>query len=385
VDVLPGLHTLVVSPDGPLHELPFDALRGPDGYVVDRWRVAIVPSASVLAARPRSSDQPVSALVVAAPDVVGFAALPFARDEAAIASERIGAEATTLLVGDAATAAALGRLPLAKFSVLHFASHAEVDDAVPLRSALLLAPDGGDGRWRADAIYRLQLDAALVVLSACRTSAGAQSRGEGVMSLARAFLYAGARATVATQWDIGDAAGPAFADAMYRQLGTGAPLVAAVAASKRELRRRDARPRDWAGYVLVGAPSTTLAIAAAAPPVKPPRDAIAAALLLAGLVGIWLLRRRPLRAAVAGGFAAAAAVGVILLFAPHVPSLAGPTAVRGATPATTVPARLTFFDGAGQPSGKSRILAAAPPVPPPGAAWMLVEPEAGSPTLTRLP
>jgi CHAT domain-containing protein len=360
----PGMTTLVVSPDGPLHELPFDALHGPDGYVVDRWKVAIVPSASVLAVRAAPRARSASALVVAAPDVAGLPALPFARDEAAVVQARFG-DASTPLVGDAATTAALARLELATFSVIHVASHAEVDEVVPLRSGLVLA----DGRWRADAIYRLHLDADLVVLAACRTSAGAIARGEGVMSLARAFLYAGARATIATQWDIDDAAGPAFADAMYARLAAGDRLVDAVAAAKRELRRRDARPRDWAGYMLVGAPATTLAVAEA------PHDdhhhlAIAITAILAGLVAAWLLGRHPGRAA---AIAIVAIVGAVLVLRVPPPASLAPSSVRGApTRLDGTAGRVGYFDASGRPAPESV------------AMWVMVEPEVGSPAITRL-
>src|SRR5205085_4597265 len=94
-----------------------------------------------------------------------------------------------------------------------------------------------------------------VVLSACATAAGAQVSGEGVMSLARAFLYAGAGATIATLWDVPDAPGPIFADVLYGALAHGEPLGAAVAGARRELRRRGAPPRAWAAYTMTGNPA----------------------------------------------------------------------------------------------------------------------------------
>jgi hypothetical protein len=108
---------------------------------------------------------------------------------------------------------------------------------------------------RAEEIYRTTLGADLVVLSACATAAGAQVSGEGVMSLARAFLYAGAGATIATLWDVPDAPGPIFADVLYDALAHGQPLGAAVAGARRELRRRGAPPRAWAAYAVTGNPA----------------------------------------------------------------------------------------------------------------------------------
>ena len=79
-----------------------------------------------------------------------------------------------------------------------------MSNATTSPSFLALHPSGdGDGRLLADEIYDLRLDADLVVLSACRTALG-PVEGDGVIGFARAFLSAGARSVVATQWDVSD-------------------------------------------------------------------------------------------------------------------------------------------------------------------------------------
>ena len=249
-------HRLLIAADGPLHRLPFDAL-GSSPRVIDRWDVVMLPSASVLAARAPRAAPSAAAVIVAAPaSPAGFAPLPAAPAEAAAIRRRIGGEIAELS-GAGATRERLEALGLGRFAVLHFASHALVDEVRPLRSALVLAPrsPGADGRWSAEEIYRTTLGADLVVLSACATAAGAETSGEGVMSLARAFLYAGAGATVATLWDVPDAPGPIFADVLYGSLARGEPLGAAVAGARRELRRRGAPPRAWAAYSVTGNPA----------------------------------------------------------------------------------------------------------------------------------
>jgi CHAT domain-containing protein len=167
-----------------------------------------------------------------------------------------------------------------------------VDEERPLRSALMLSnADGDDGRWTAEDIYRSTLSADLVVLSACSTAAGATAPGEGVMSLSRAFLYAGAGATIATLWSVPDKHGPAFADALYRELANGQPLGAAAAAARRELRRLGAPPRAWAAYVVTGHPDARVGVL---PPV-PDRTRTAAlggGALIALLLGAKLLLSR---------------------------------------------------------------------------------------------
>lgn len=265
--VAPAAHTLLIAADGPLHRLPFDAL-GSSPRVIDRWDVVMLPSASVLAGRPPGAAPSAAALVVAAPaDSAGFAPLPAAPAEAAAIRHRLGGEIVEL-TGAGATQAHLEAIGPARFAVLHFASHALVDQVRPLRSALVLAPPapGADGRWSAADIYRTKLAADLVVLSACATAAGAQVSGEGVMSLARAFLYAGAGATIATLWDVPDAPGPIFADVLYAALARNEPLGAAVAGARRELRRRGAPPRAWAAYTVTGNPAGRVRVTGRADP-----------------------------------------------------------------------------------------------------------------------
>jgi CHAT domain-containing protein len=129
---------------------------------------------------------------------------------------------------------------------------------MPLRSALVVA----DGHWRAAEIYSRAFDADLVVLSACGTARGAPAGGEGVASLARAFMYAGARATISTLWDVDDRDAAAFAAELYPRIAAGASLGDAMAGARRALRDQGEPPRVWAAYILTGAPSRHVRIAA---------------------------------------------------------------------------------------------------------------------------
>jgi CHAT domain-containing protein len=258
---LPGtpreLRTLIVSPDGALHALPWDALADEQGrFAVDRWRIAVVPSGS-LAARPlaEAPAPPAGVLVVAIPQPVGgLPSLPAAVAERGAIERRLAGDVTAL-VGEAATEAAIAAAA-PRAAVVHVAGHATIDRTMPLRSALLVAAgDGADGRWRAEEIYRLPLRADLVVLSACETGVGVEVYGEGVESLSRAFLHAGASSTIATLWPVSDAIGPAFADTLYRRLGARAPILTAATDAKRALRAGGARPADWAAYVVTAPPA----------------------------------------------------------------------------------------------------------------------------------
>lgn len=390
-----SITTLVIVPDGPLRDLPFDALHAGATPLLDRWRLAIVPAVSALAARAPRPAPTASALVIAAPAEPTLGPLPGVPAEAAAVQRALGGE-VTVLGGAAATVSALTAASPERFAVLHVASHAVLDGAVPLRSALVLAPDPGapSGRWSAEAIYRLSLAADLVVLSACATAAGPGERGEGTMSLARAFLHAGAAATVATLWDLDDAAGPAFASRLYRGLARGEPLGAAVAGAKRSLAAAGAPPRVWAAFVLTGAPGASVRVR------EPPSPRPARWPMIAGglaLIGLGLAARRRARRVFVGGVAVAALAQVAVLVAARGPGApaprwsevapsrrsaeAGPAPVLGARfeagsltwrAVPGVVYRVVPFSADGRPL--QAIAPAAPPVPLPDlAAWATVE------------
>jgi CHAT domain-containing protein len=103
--------------------------------------------------------------------------------------------------------------------VLHFATHGVVWDDRPFESFLALAQGtgeaGDDGRLTTEEIYGLDLNADLVVLSACRTAGGSVT-GDGIVGLTRAFFYAGTPSVVATLWDLPDESARRMVPRFYR-------------------------------------------------------------------------------------------------------------------------------------------------------------------------
>ena len=91
--------------------------------------------------------------------------------------------------------------------MIQFATHAQVNDEQPLKSFLALNPqpkENDDGYLLASDLYGLNLNSKLVVLSACQTGLGQYQRGEGVLSLAHAFQYAGSPSMGYSLWSIAD-------------------------------------------------------------------------------------------------------------------------------------------------------------------------------------
>lgn len=96
-----------------------------------------------------------------------------------------------------------------RFRILHLATHGLVDDDMPMSSGVLLeGGDGEDGLLQANEILRLRLNADLVILSSCRSGRGALQRGQGIVGLSRAFLFAGASAVAVSLWDVDDRSTP---------------------------------------------------------------------------------------------------------------------------------------------------------------------------------
>jgi tetratricopeptide (TPR) repeat protein len=246
---------LEISPDGDLFRVPFEALRLADGhYAVERFAISIVPSATVaqvLASRPAV---PSATRLVAVGDPVfrpALARLPQSADEARDVAT-YGRSSLVLTRGDA-TKAALRAADLPSVGVLHFATHALIDDEGQARTALALTATHRDGgSLTTSEIASLQLNGALVVLSACESLGGQILGGEGLRGLSEPFLEAGARAVVVTQWSIGDRGILPFVDRFYASMAAGASVGDALRQSKLAAIRAHARFVDWAAFTVIG-------------------------------------------------------------------------------------------------------------------------------------
>lgn len=274
---------LTIVPHGPLLNVPFAALRDRQGrYLIERYAIHSVPAGGLLtytAAGRHANARAGTMLLIADPArppvVAGeppLPRLPGAETEIQSIAALLPASRTTMLVGENATAArVLGTVP--RRSVLHFATHAFAEDADPLASFLALSRPTGttaNGRLTAEEIYRLRLDADLVVLSACR-SGGAITNGDGVAALARAFFYAGAPSLIVSLWDVADQPTNRLLPAFYRAWLRGADKARALRSAQLQLidDLRAGRvvvhtaagdlvlpeaPAFWAGFVLLGEP-----------------------------------------------------------------------------------------------------------------------------------
>jgi len=263
-DSLGSVKTLIILPDGPLHLLPFSALVDPDRgrHLIQDYVIVNAPSLTIFERASRVARRPSEPRVLLIGDPTkdranrAVQALPFAVEEAQSLA-RLYRDARVLLASEATREAFLAGLHDA--DIVHYAGHAVVDLQDPLRSRLLLAasPSDPDGSLFAGELRETTLPRhPLIVLAACSTSRGQIAIGEGVLSLARPFLEAGASTVLGTLWDVDDRVSLMLFRRFHTHLANGMPVASALAEAQRELLDDPAAARDglgaWAWAVAIG-------------------------------------------------------------------------------------------------------------------------------------
>jgi CHAT domain-containing protein/tetratricopeptide (TPR) repeat protein len=273
---------LTIVPQGPLLNVSFAALQNARGrYLLEDYSLHYAPAGAVLqftAHKKRVDARTGPMLLVADPAPSKLSnldralpRLPGARGEISQIARLVPASQLTMLQDGLATETRT-REAVAGKAVLHFATHAIVRDDDPFGSFLALGPSSGgaDGLLTSQEVYGLDLNADLVVLSACR-SAGGRVTGDGISAFARAFIYAGTASLVASVWDVADEPTNRLLPDFYKRWLGGASksraLRDAQLALLRDLRAGRVRidtpagqvsipehPVFWAGFALFGEP-----------------------------------------------------------------------------------------------------------------------------------
>jgi tetratricopeptide (TPR) repeat protein len=271
-----GKRVLIVA-DGALYYVPFAALSDGGEPLLVKHEIAYLPSASVLHAIRRESRRVGTTAAVFADPVFSKNDARFGRPELLAAARgdayqrlrfsRKEAEAIVAVAPgsfeavdfDASKTTLLER-DLRKYRILHFAAHGSLDTERPELSGLVLSlvdRNGKpvDGYLRLHEIYNLELDADLVVLSACRTALGKEVYGEGLIGLTRGFMYAGASRVVSTVWNVDDRSSALLMQRFYSAMLTERTAPAAALREAQLALYRQARwknPHYWAAFALQG-------------------------------------------------------------------------------------------------------------------------------------
>jgi CHAT domain-containing protein len=254
---------LIIVPSGILEFLPFDALLTSDQmdcafntypYLLKRYNICYAYSATLqsgLLERAVSNQK----LVGFAPKFDGSAGFGQLNHNIELI-EAITHQKDGQFLADEATIEQLKRIA-PDYGAFHFATHAQANTQSGNFSFIVFADGlGGYDSLFVKDIYLLPLQAEMVVLSACETSVGKLYQGEGIISLSRSFLYAGANSVITTQWSINDAANRELMEAFYTQLKSGTSKSEALYHAKMQQLetggRLHAHPVYWAAFSPIG-------------------------------------------------------------------------------------------------------------------------------------
>ncbi len=265
------LHRVIVVPDGVLNYLPFEVLlrQVPDDsgrfksheYILREHILSYCYSATLLREmmeKNRVVTHPlpgVFAPLYAVGNNCGFAPLHFNEKEADFIHESIGGD---LFKGKNVTKTQFVQ-SAENYHLLHLATHGHVNDDEDAYSYLTFSclDDGLENeRLFTKEIYHLKLSAELVTLSACQAGIGTLQKGEGMISLARGFSYAGAKTVLATLWNVNDEKTRQVMSLFYQNLKRGLEKDKALHQAKLDFINRvphdEAAPYFWAAFISIG-------------------------------------------------------------------------------------------------------------------------------------
>ncbi len=269
-----NINDLVIIPTGRMGIIPFETLlmkevKGDTDfkklpYLLNRFSVRYEFSAGLVLQKKKDvAEAKVSSVMLCAPvtfpEKDNLNDLPGTESEVnAIANlfneKNIG---NKIFLKAQANEAEIKSGSLKNYSLIHFATHGIVDENSPELSRIYLQSDSEaeDGNLFAGEIYNLELNAELVALSACQTGLGKISKGEGVIGLSRALVYAGAKSIIVSFWSVADESTAELMTDFYKQL-----LENPTNNYSRDLRQAKlnllngnyAAPYFWAPFILIG-------------------------------------------------------------------------------------------------------------------------------------
>ncbi|MEM7104735.1 MAG: CHAT domain-containing protein [Bacteroidota bacterium] len=259
--LLPEGASLVIIPDGKLNFLPFESLihqksegtlLGTFPYLLHRYAISYGYSATILT---EQTNELTPSLVNH--DVIGFA--PFAvkgtdlpvlvNSKSELENIKATYDGAFYFDNQASVEEFIAQAGL--FSVIHLSTHASAETGQPFISF-------GESKLELAELYTLQLPAELVVLSACQTGLGTLAEGEGVMSLARGFTFAGSKRLISSLWSVNDASTASIFNYFYRHIGENKTSTEALRQAKMDYLKTEGlsnalkSPYFWAGFNMVG-------------------------------------------------------------------------------------------------------------------------------------
>jgi len=271
---IPGpISELVILPTGRLSIIPFEVLFvrklkkensfADFPYLLKKYNVRYEFSAALILQKSKNEASQETSIFLCAPvtfEKDGLVELPGTESEVKEISQLFSSKnfRSTILTRQDADEKKVKDGTLKNFSYLHFATHGIVDETNPDLSRIYLhtSSESEDGNLYSGEIYNMDLNANLVTLSACQTGLGKISKGEGVIGLSRALVYAGSKNVIVSFWSVADQSTETLMKIFYRQvLNTPSQN---FSSSLREAKLnlinegKYSSPYYWAPFILIG-------------------------------------------------------------------------------------------------------------------------------------
>ncbi|MEW6163285.1 MAG: CHAT domain-containing protein [Nitrospirota bacterium] len=253
VEHLINTQRLIIVPHGILHYLPFNALNSGSNYLIDKYSVSYLPSASIMKfLKQKKTQKTYGALIFGNPDLGNPKYDLKHAGEEAVAISKEFSQAKVLLRKEATETDF--KKSANQFNYIHFATHGMFESDSPLNSGLFLSKDAeNDGLLSVNELYSLSLNADLVTLSACETALGKINPGDDVVGLQRGFLYAGANSIIASLWKVDDMATSYLMTGFYSNLKK-INKRDALREAQLTIKKQYEHPYYWAAFQLTGMP-----------------------------------------------------------------------------------------------------------------------------------
>ncbi len=252
---------LIIAADGFLHYLPFEVLYNGSQYNIEQYSFSYANSASLLSqlkSKPHFQNKKLLAFAPNFPasnnNNTQLQSLPNNKKEVASILNFFDGKS---LINEEASLKNFKTM-LDKYGIVHLATHAIVDNADPEYSYLAFSVnENEENTMYVNDLYATNINANLVTLSACETGLGKLQKGEGMISLSRAFFYAGASSIAHTLWKVNDNASSKIMEGFYKELAEGKPKDQALRNAKLNFIDTNndnnySHPYYWAGFVISG-------------------------------------------------------------------------------------------------------------------------------------
>ncbi len=274
---------IIISPDNILSYLPFETLITEEfrssgllyrdaPFALKKYRFSYIYSVTLSSETQERSRSLSNNLVAFAPDYDGMEiddsllsawsglrgelrSLPYAVLESEDAVDQCGGKA---FLGDEATEVAYKK-EAQFYKIIHLAMHTLINDEYPAYSKMIFSSASGgndDGMLNTYEVYNVPVNAMMVVLSSCNTGIGKLVSGEGMLSLARGFLYAGSRSVVMSMWSVEDRSSSVVIRSFYKNMRSGQNKSSALSNARLKfLRSADqgrSHPYYWSALVIYG-------------------------------------------------------------------------------------------------------------------------------------